>query len=111
MATKVLSTDAVMIDDTETLILDVPTAKDYNISLIRFTNTDIIDHQLTVWNYAPGSSEAADNTTAELFDMTLQPKQTFELGPMLLSPGRRISAQADAAGFINARPHGWETDI
>ena len=111
MATKVLTVDAVMVDDTPTEILTVPAAKDYNISMIRFTNIDTTDHQLTVWNYAPGSSEAADDTTAELFDMTIQPKQTFEFGPLLLPPGRVVSAQADAAGFINARVHGWETDI
>lgn len=111
MATTVLKLDAMMVGDTPTELLTVPAAKDYNLSMIRFTNIDTVDHQLTVWNYAPGSSEAADDTTAELLDMTIQPKQTFEFGPLLLPPGRIVSAQADAAGVINARPHGWETDI
>lgn len=111
MATKVLTVDAVTIGDTPTEILAVPSGKDYNLSMIRFTNIDTTDHQLTLWNYAPGSSEAADDSTLELIDMTIQAKQIFEFGPLLLPPGRVIAAQADAADFINARPHGWETDI
>jgi len=112
MPTITLDIPAVMIGTTETSIVPaVPANKNYNISMIRFTNTDETDHQLTVWNYAPSSSEDADNITAELLDMTLQPKQTFEFGPVLLTPGRIISAQADTADFINARVHGWETDI
>jgi hypothetical protein len=112
MATLTLDILAVMVGDTETAITGaVPTNKEYNISMIRFTNTDTIDHQLTVWNYTPGSFESADNTTAELFDMTLQPKQSFEFGPILIPADRVITAQADAGNFINARVHGWVVDV
>jgi hypothetical protein len=111
MATLTLDIPAVLIGDTETTIIAaVAVNKEYNISMIRFTNTDTIDHQLTVWNYDSGS-EANDNTTAELFDMTLQPKQSFEFGPILIPADRTITAQADESGFINARVHGWVVDV
>lgn len=112
MPTRTLNIPAVMVEDTETTIVPaVPADKEYNISMIRFTNVDEVDHQLTIWNYTPGTFEDADNTTAELLDMTLQPKQTFEFGPILIPADRVITGVADTSGFINARVHGWEVDV
>ncbi|MEM3097448.1 MAG: hypothetical protein QXU32_01845 [Nitrososphaerales archaeon] len=108
MPTNAIQLGAVPIGTSETVILTVPSGTEYNIPVIRLTNSDTSNHTVTIYNYDP-SSESASDITAEINTFTIQPKTTFEFGPLILPPGRKISAVADVANKIFARAHGWST--
>ena len=107
-STVPINVAAVFIGTTETTIGTVPGGKEWNIAVIRFCNTDSVDHTLTIYNYDPGSETATD-LTSEYKTFTVQAGSTFEYGPAILASARKISAKADLASKINARIHGWET--
>ena len=88
------------------IIGPVPANHEFNFPVIRFVNTDTVDHQLTIWNKTSvGAGTAADE---EQHNFTLFPGQMHEHGPVILAPGRVISVMADVAGKISCRPHGWD---
>ena len=91
----------------ETVIIGpVPASHEFNFPVIRFVNTDTVDHQLTIWNKT--SAAAGTDADLEQKSFTLFPGQMLEHGPVILAPGRRISVMADVAGKISCRPHGWD---
>jgi hypothetical protein len=90
-----------------TTVGTVPPGKEWAQAVIRFCNTDTVDHTVTIYNFDPGS-EAADDQRAEFKELVIQAKSTFEYSPAVLPPNRRIAAIADVANKVNARIHGWE---
>ena len=104
MPTTALNISPTLVPATETDIITVPVATEYDLPVIRFVNTDDVAHQLTIWNKpAAGPGTDAD---VEAETLTIQPQSTYEHGPMVLAAGRVISVMADTAGVISARPHG-----
>jgi hypothetical protein len=108
MPTTALDITPVLLAATETTIIGpVPASTEYNLPVIRFVNNDSSDHTLTLWNKP--TAAAGTDTEIEMKLYTIQARSTYEHGPMVLAAGRRISAQADASGKINAVVHGWAT--
>lgn len=104
MPTAAISIAPVLVPATETALLTVPGATEYDLPVIRFVNNDTVAHQITIWN----KPSAAAGTDAELeATMTIQPQSTYEHGPMVLATGRVLSVQADIANVLNAVVHGW----
>jgi len=109
MPVVAINVAAVLIGTSETVIVPaVPAGVRYDVPTIRFTNVDIFDHQVTVFDRTP-PGEAASDTTTEFKKITIKAQSTFEIGPMILPSGRQISARADVANKVSARIHAWST--
>lgn len=104
--TSAITTGAVLLGTTETVVLTVPVGEEYNISAIRFTNIDSADRNITVYDYDTGS-ESASATTTEITTL-IQAGSTFEFGPLVLPANRKISAFASVINKISVRVHGWK---
>ena len=81
---------------------------EYNIPVIRFTNTTAANHPLTIWNVPPGATGPTDDNI-EIKELVVQANPTFEFGPLTLSEGREIVAVTDADDVFNAHVHGWKS--
>lgn len=101
---------------TETIIIPtIAVGQRYEVPAIRFANIEPnptfpnppIPHQVTIYNYSPGGGESPGDTVSEYKLITIKQGSTFEYGPLILPPGRRISAIADVAGKVSVRPHIW----
>jgi hypothetical protein len=115
MATIALNIPPVKVGDIEvTIVLVAPEGgtsevTEYNIPVIRFTNTDIAAHPITIWNVPPGATgPSSDNL--ELFEVVVLAKSTLEFGPLTLFEGREIVAVTDAADVFVAQVHGWKSN-
>lgn len=104
MPTAAINQDAVLIGNTDTLVGQVPAVTEWNIAVIRFANTDSVDHNITI-GITGGASLDAQHTEYQLH--TVQANTTFEYGPVILATGWKIFAVADVAGKITSRIHGW----
>jgi hypothetical protein len=102
--TTALNISPALVPAVETDIIIVPLSTEYDLPVIRFVNTDVDPHQITIWN-KPGAGAGTD---ADLeATLTIQPQSLYEHGPMVLAAGRRVSVMADVAGVVSVRPHGW----
>lgn len=115
MTTKAINQKAVLLAATPVILGTVPNGKEWDIRFIRFTNNDPInDHQVTVFDYDPSGTdypaEVAGPATTEMPAITIEKSSVAEIGVFILKEKRVISAQADAAGQVSARIHGWESD-
>lgn len=102
--TTALNIAPALVPAVETDIITVPASTEYDLPVIRFVNTGIDPHQITIWNKpAAGAGTPADLEAT----LTIQPQSLYEHGPMVLAAGRVVSVMADAVGVISVRPHGW----
>ena len=104
---------AVLLGNSETTVLIVPANVQIGSAVIRFTNLDSVPRNLTVYDYNPSGSpypaESAGPTTTLIPNVTVPPRSFIEVGPLVLPPGRKISAFGDTANIFNARLHGFKT--
>ena len=111
--TNPLNSPAVAVGIASTPILTVGAAEAIGQMFIRFTNLDVNPRQITIYNYDPSAAdypaEAAGPLTTELQGFSIPALSYYDHGPMVLPHNRVVSAKADMAGFINARPHGFKT--
>lgn len=106
---------AILLQTTETIIIPtIPVGQRYEVPAIRFANLEDppifpnlpVPHQITIFNYSP-ASESPGDTVSEYKTITIKQGSTFEYGPLVLPPGRRISATVDVNDKVNARVHAW----
>ena len=110
MPTNALDIAPLFVGNTEgDIIGPVPANHEYNLPVVRFVNNDSADHTITIYNKT--SAAAGTDAQLEMKLYTIQANATFELGPLVLAAGRRISAFADVADKINAVVHGWDTSV
>ena len=107
MSVVAVNINAVLIGTAETIIIPaIPVGQRYDVPTIRFANIDVFDHQVIFYNRTP-PGELANDTTTEFKRVTIKAQSTFEIGPLVLPPGRQISATADVANMVSARVHAW----
>lgn len=106
---------AILLQTAETIIIPtIPVGQRYEVPAIRFANLEDaptypnppVPHQVTIYNYTP-ASEVIGNTVSEYKLITIKQGCTFEYGPLVLPPGRRISAIVDVNNKVSARVHAW----
>lgn len=116
-STQAIAVDiaAILLQTAETIIIPtIPIGQRYEVPAIRFANLENtpvfpnlpVPHQITVYNYTPASESPAD-IVSEYKQITIKQGSTFEYGPLVLPPGRRISAIVDMNNKVNARVHSW----
>lgn len=111
--TLIVNAPAVAVGVAETPVLTVPPNQQYGQVFIRFSNTDVNPRTITVYDYDPSGdvypAEAAGPVTTELKSFSIPALSYYDHGPLVLPAKRVISALCDAAGVVNARPHGFKT--
>ena len=97
----------VLVGTAETTVYTVPAATSAMV-IIRFNNVDTVSRDLNVFCYTgagPGSD--VNRLLPTIFPLTSG--QQYELGPLYLTAGFKVTATVSSASKINANPQGIET--
>lgn len=107
MATSALDIGPFKLAVTETVLVTVAAAHDYNLNAVRFCNTDTVIRTITIYEYKPPQTIA--NVEALIAtQFALNPGEIYEYGPVVLSATRKLSALCDLADKVTVHVSGWD---
>lgn len=107
MATAALDLGPFKLAATETVLVTVPSAHDYNLNAVRFLNTDSSIRTITIYEYKPPQT-AGNVESLVATNFALNPGEIYEYGPVILAATRKLSALADVADKITVHVSGWD---
>lgn len=107
MATAALDIGPFVLGTAETVLVTVPAGRDYNLSSVRFMNSDTVMRTITIYEYKPPQT-AADIEALVALNFALNPGEIYEHGPAILAATRVFSALADAANKVTVHVSGWD---
>ena len=106
MATTALDLGPFKLLTSETTLVTVAASHDYNLNVVRFTNTDSSPRLLTIYEYKPpGTAADIESLVANL---SLNVGEIFEYGPVILAATRKLTALCDTANKITVHVSGWD---
>lgn len=106
MATSALDIGPFKLLTTETVLVTVTAAHDYNLNVVRFTNTDAAPRLLTIYEYKPPGTAADIESLVGVISLNVG--EIFEYGPVILAGTRVLSALCDTANKITVHVSGWD---
>lgn len=107
MPTSAIDVPDVVLAATNTPILTVPVAHEYDIGRMPFTNTSGALASLTVYSARPPKT-FSDPESTEISNFALNPGETFDMGPLYLKAGRVISGLCIPGGAITVHVYGQD---